>query len=255
VVASYRSFVAGAALILAGTASAAADSYPVMKSAPAPAYAQPASWYLRGDYGYAWIDGGELNAATAPFPGVSVDNAWGIGGGIGRYFARGFRGDITYEWRGTSDVHGSGGITTDFDFHSSVLLVNLYYDFRPFERFTPYIGVGLGAVHHRTSGGQVLTTCGTPCTFDGGKDWNAAGAFMAGLSFRIDHGQRAPVSIKDDVPVAAPGRLHIDVGYRFLYLGDVETGSVTGVTFATPGPRLEDVMAHEFRVGLRWDIR
>lgn len=257
-VASYRSAIAGAALLLASAAGAgAADLYRGgMKDMPA-AYSHPANWYLRGDYSYSWMESGDLNAATAPFGSVSVDNTWALGGGFGYYFGRGVRGDITYEWRGSSDVHGRGGISTDFNFDSSVLLANLYYDFRPFERFTPYVGVGLGTAHHSTSGGQVVATCGgTPCVYNGGDNWTPAGALMAGFSYRIDRGHHAPVSIKDGPgPMAEPGRMHIDVGYRFLYLGDVNTGPVTGVVFATPGPRLDDVTAHEIRVGLRWDIR
>ena len=256
-VAYYRSAVAGAGLLLASAAGAgAADLYPGGMKDMTVTYAHPASWYVRGDYSYSWMDASELNAATAPFGSLSVDNTWAFGGGVGRYFGRGVRGDVTYEWRGSSDVRGAGGITTDFDFKSSLLLANLYYDFRPSERFTPYVGIGLGAVHHSTSGGQVVATCGAPCVYDGGDNWSAAAALMAGLSFRFDRGHHAPVSIKDGGgAMPAPGRLHLDVGYRFLYLGDVHTGPVTGVVFATPGPRLDDVTAHEIRVGVRWDIR
>ena len=78
---------------------------------------------------------------------------------------------------------------------------------------------------------------------------------MAGFSFRIDRGGHVPVSIKDGPVYAEPGRLHLDVGYRFLYLGDAHTGSVVGSAVPTPGPRLDDVTAQEIRVGLRWDIR
>ena len=78
---------------------------------------------------------------------------------------------------------------------------------------------------------------------------------MAGFSFRIDRGGHAPVSIKDGPVYVEPGRLHLDVGYRFLYLGDAHTGESRRRRPATPGPRLDDVTAQEIRVGLRWDIR
>jgi hypothetical protein len=78
---------------------------------------------------------------------------------------------------------------------------------------------------------------------------------MAGFSFRIDRGGHAPVSIKDGPAYTEPGRLHLDVGYRFLYLGDAHTGNLVGVAPPTPGPRLEDITAQEIRIGLRWDIR
>jgi hypothetical protein len=78
---------------------------------------------------------------------------------------------------------------------------------------------------------------------------------MAGFSLRIDRGGHVPVSIKDQPMAAEPGRLHLDVGYRFLYLGDVHTGGIVGSAVPTPGPRLDDLTAQEIRVGLRWDIR
>jgi len=84
--------------------------------------------------------------------------------------------------------------------------------------------------------------------------WGLGVALMAGLSCRFD--RQAPVSTKD-TPVAAtvPGRLYFDIGYRFLYLGDASTGHAVGVAAPTPGPRLEDITAHEFRIGLRYDLR
>jgi len=256
-IATYRSVVAGAALVLAGAASAsAADLYGGMKDAPV-VYAQPATWYLRGDYSYSWMDGSELSRAIVAFDSASIDNTWGVGGGIGYYFGRGIRGDVTYEWRASADVRGTGPgtVSTQFDLQSSLLLANLYYDFRPYERFTPYVGIGLGAAHHRAGGGTVQACGGLCANFGDDSNWSAAGALMAGFSFRIDRGGHAPVSIKDTAVYTEPGRLHLDVGYRFLYLGDAHTGNLIGTTFATPGPRLDDITAHEIRVGLRWDIR
>ena len=257
-VASVRSILAGTALVLASaTGAGAADLYggKGLKDMPA-AYAQPASWYVRGDYSYSWMDSGDLAMPSFTFGTASVDNTSAFGGGIGRYFGRGVRGDVTYEWRGSADVAGRGAAVTDFDFKTQLIMANLYYDFRPGERFTPYVGVGLGAARHSTSGGSVTSSCGLTCIYDGEKDWQAAGAFMAGVSLRFDRGHHQPVSIKDEGFAApAPGRLHLDVGYRFLYLGDVHTGMVNNVPTPPPGPRLEDVTAHEIRVGLRYDLR
>jgi opacity protein-like surface antigen len=218
---------------------------------------------VRGDYSHSWIDAGDLSGAITPFGSLSIDNTWGVGGGVGTYFGRGFRADVTYEWRGKTDVRGNGAcgvdtISTDFDLKSSLLLANVYYDFRAHERLTPYVGVGVGAAHHRASAGSYVRTgaCAPALTtFDGDSNWSAAGAVMAGLSFRIDRGGHTPVSIKDGPAYSEPGRLHIDLGYRFLYLGDAHTGNLAGVAPPTPGPRLDDLTAHEIRVGLRWDIR
>ena len=253
-VASHRSIIAGAVLLVASAAGANADYYGGMKDMPV-ATIQPASWYVRGDTGYSWMDAGDLSGAITPFGSRSLDHNWAIGGGIGYYFGRGIRGDVTYDYRFKTDVHGGGAFTTDFDVKSSVILANLYYDFRPTERFTPYIGVGLGAANHSTSSGAIITCGGVCLPYDGDSNWTAAGALMAGFSIRLDRGSHAPVSIKDGPVYTEPGRLHLDVGYRFLYLGDAHAGNLVGAVFPTPGPRLEDVTAQEIRVGLRWDIR
>src|SRR5215470_15389628 len=90
---------------------------------------------------------------------------------VRRYFGRGFRGDITYEYRGKTDVHGDGvcgggsAITGDFNMRSSLLMANVYYDFRPYERLTPYVGIGLGAAHHRVGGGTIQTACTLCATY------------------------------------------------------------------------------------------
>jgi opacity protein-like surface antigen len=263
-VAYHRSILAGAVLLVAGATNAGADYYGGMKDAPIAVL--PPSWYVRGDVSHAWMDAGELSGAITPFSTLSIDNNWSIGGGVGRYFGRGFRGDLTYEYRFKSDVHGDGvcgggsTITGDFDLKSSLLLANVYYDFRPYERFTPYVGLGVGAARHSVGAGNYVrqAPCGaSPVTFGGDSEWSAAGALMAGFSFRIDRGAPAPVSIKDGPAYVEPGRLYLDVGYRFLYLGDAHAGGIgTPVPVVpTPGPRLEDITAQEIRIGLRWDIR
>ena len=254
-VASHRSIIAGAVLLVASAAGANADYYGGMKDMPV-ATIQPASWYVRGDTGYSWMDAGDLSGAITPFGSRSLDHNWAIGGGIGYYFGRGIRGDVTYDYRFKTDVHGGGAFTTDFDVKSSVILANLYYDFRPTERFTPYIGVGLGAAYHSTSGGAIITCGGVCLPYDGDSNWTAAGALMAGFSIRLDRGSHAPVSIKDGpvvhrarppaprcrLPLPLPGRCARRQPRRRR-------------PFPTPGPRLDDVTAQEIRVGLRWDIR
>ena len=142
-------FIAGAALLLPARSALSADLYaPGHEGHFAPSYSSSPGWYVRGDYSYSWMDAGDLAMPSFDLRGHSIDNTWAVGGGIGHYFGRGVRGDVTYEWRGSTDVQARRRHTTDFDLKSSLLLANLYYDFRPCERFTPYVGVGLGAAHH-----------------------------------------------------------------------------------------------------------
>ena len=129
--ATFRSLVLGVLLFIASLPTAnAADLGVGYGQAPA-AFAPSPSWYLRGDVGYAWMDASELSANSFAFSSVSVDNTWGVGVGVGTYFGRGVRGDLTYEWRAGTDLHGTGVAVADFELDSQVLLANLYYDFHP----------------------------------------------------------------------------------------------------------------------------
>ena len=229
-----------------------------MKDMPV-AYSQPASWYVRGDYSYSWMDAGDLRGADHALR-HRLDRQHLGGRRRHRPLLRPRRARrrhlrVARQHRRAQRRAGRAPPTSTS--RARCCSANLYYDFRPYERFTPYVGVGLGAAHHRTSGGSSSHGAAARLiqAYDGDSNWSAAGALMAGFSFRIDRGDHAPVSIKDGRAYVEPGRLHLDVGYRFLYLGDAHTGKLIGVAPPTPGPRLDDVTAHEIRVGLRWDIR
>jgi opacity protein-like surface antigen len=186
---------------------------------------------------------------------LSSGNTWGIGGGIGAYFGRGFRADITVEHNFESDVSATLGDTAatlpgvrNFSLSSTYALANLYYDIDMGSRFTPYLGVGLGVTKNTTGAGTVTDLCGCLSgTVDGGEETHAAGALMAGFTVKLRE------------------RLSFDAGYRFLYLGEVATGPVNATFTAAHGgsaagtvvsndPLVDEIHEHEFRFGLRYDI-
>lgn len=250
-----RVLLAGAALVAtASGAMAGGDLYGGVKDAPVQV---SRSWYLRGDFGWAWQNADSLTVYHPTLASSGVDDTWTIGGGVGRYFGRGFRGDVTYEWRGNTDFTADStaccSTSTRFSMRSQAVLANLYYDFRPGQRFNPYVGAGIGAAYVDTSGGSYPNnTCG--CVPYVGKDqWNFAWALMAGVSMRLDRGTRYAGGIKDSVTYTEPGRLHLDLGYRYLNLGEVATGPNSWDN--RPGPKTDSLDAHEFRVGLRYDLR
>jgi opacity protein-like surface antigen len=194
----------------------------------------------------------ESGGYTQDLTDTKISRQWSLGGGIGAYFGHAARFDATYERRFKADVSGTflfdhGGAnqasvrgTNQLD--SAVLLANFYYDFNRGSRFNPYLGVGLGAVHHNVGAGTFSSSSGVTGTIDGNSSWHAAGALMAGLDLKL----------RD--------RLHLDAGYRFLYLGHTSTGA-TKVTInrvvmpIAQDPTIEQIHAHEFRVGLRYDIQ
>ncbi len=189
-------------------------------------------------------------------------NSWSLGGGIGRYVTCSIRTDLTVDHRFESEFKGHNGNIYSpvygvhkFGYESTAVLLNFYYDFDMRSRFTPYIGFGFGLAHNQINGGrgvvdaeasflnnnvrQLRNTGGNPIRIDSDDKWQVAGAVMAGFS------------------VAMRERLKLDAGYRFLYLGEVNTGQIRDeVTNALGGPtRVEELHSHEFRIGLRYDIR
>lgn len=247
----------GAALLFGGIATAeAADLYggSIKDGGYMPAIASSPTWYVRLDGGYSGFDKPVMvEDGIYDLIGTKIDSTWSLGGGIGRYFTERVRGDITYDHRFNADVTAAIGDTRPaaaggptfpgirkFGLESDVILANLYYDFDTRSRFTPYIGVGLGTVYHQTTVGKTIDTCGT-CTskIKEGSNWDVAGALMAGFS------------------VALRERMHFDAGYRFMYLGETKAGNIIDTQSASlsRGPTVEDIHSHEFRFGLRYDIR
>jgi opacity protein-like surface antigen len=157
---------------------------------------------------------------------------------------------------------GCGGFFGDAktSFDSTVFLANLYYDFNRGGRFVPYIGAGIGFAHTRVDDGIVTNGCGCVATFDGASETNFALAAMAGFSWKIRGGEPVYVGgLKDNIPVQVSGgrAMYLDVGYRYLWLGDVKTGDLvfTGVNPPPPvDPEIKNLSAHEVRVGLRYDL-
>lgn len=263
-----KAAVLGSALALATvTGAAAADLYgggSIKGHYAAPMPTGP-SWYVRIDGGYAAHDDPEMTeAGIYDLVDTSIDNTWSLGGGIGRYFTPTIRGDVTYDHRFEADAKGTlldhladfDGVRA-FGIESDVVLFNLYYDFNRGGRFNPYVGVGLGVTHNKTTRGTVSDDCGCEGIIEEGSETHVAGALMAGFSMLLRGGQSVVGGTKDGPMVVDSGRgLHLDVGYRFLYLGEVATGDVVadGVSIADD-PTVEKLHAHEFRVGLRYDIR
>ncbi|MBA4172768.1 MAG: hypothetical protein C0511_08975 [Hyphomicrobium sp.] len=186
---------------------------------------------------------------------VSLENTWlaeaGIGCGSG---SRGFRGEVTFGYRGDRKLDGEplifnpgprpgdpvGPPPADLDdpLHTSItsytLMLNVYKDLGNYAGFTPYVGAGIGAAYHIVdptffTGNPALTN-----RIEGDRDLAFAWAVMAGVGYQLSD------------------RAILDFGYRYIDLGKANSGRVDSAGFVNPRVEIDDIAAHEFKVGLRY---
>jgi len=226
--------VSGAALAISATFARAAD----MPGTPPPPDYKPglidfsSGWYIRGDLGAHWglIDRAE---SAPPFAGPTGSHlSTGMTASLGAGFKSSWvRTDFTIDYASPLNYQGtivSSGDTTA-KIQATTALFNGYLDLGTWYRVTPYIGAGAGVAYARVSD---YAGPAPPLSGDTSKNqWNFAWAAMAGVAFPISH------------------NLLIDLGYRYLNIGDVKTGSDAFGAMTFRG-----VAAHEARVGLRWSF-
>jgi opacity protein-like surface antigen len=258
---------AGAASLLSSMAFAAdlAIAPPPMYSPPPPA--DFGGWYLRGDIGMTNQSLKSLLPATGPFPagfqttGMGFDSSTSYDLGVGYRFNNWFRVDVTGEYRGKANFHGSQFSTLNSSFvgfaetdnysgskSEWVAMANAYVDLGTWWCVTPFIGGGVGMSRNtisgfRDDGVNLFTGLGTSpsSTFaaDGSK-WNFAWALYAGLAYTV-----------------TPG-LTIELAYRYINLGDGITGptnSFDGVTVVNQtGFLMKDITSQDVKLGVRWNL-
>jgi opacity protein-like surface antigen len=218
--------------VLASEAAFAAD-IPESWVPQAPASTlTPPNWYLRGDLGYGWFRADR--AISAPGFASPTANDFGSGflGGAGLgYKSHWLRADTTIDY---TSINYSGTIATPGDATAKVsaltALFNGYLDLGTWYGLTPYVGAGAGVSQIKTS--DYTSTVAPP--FASGlsnTQWKFAWALMSG----------AAINVTPNVAV--------DVGYRYLNLGDVGTASD-----AAGAMTLKNLAAHEVRVGIRWSF-
>jgi len=269
---SVKSLIAAGAASLLSSAAFAAD----MPIAPPPAYGPPpvadfGGWYLRGDIGMTNQRMGSLHSRSidsvnASFPGALQDNGFGFDSsplfklGVGYQFNNWFRADLTGEYRGKANLHGSQNIPLNAAFagfaaadnYSAsksewVVMANAYVDLGTWWCVTPYIGAGVGAAHTQISGfrddGVIYFPVGTlnnSVTYgaDAGK-WNFAWALHAGLAYKISP------------------NVTLDLAYRYINLGDATTGPTRAFdgSFSNGSPfTIQDLTSHDLMLGVRWNL-
>jgi opacity protein-like surface antigen len=246
----------GAAATL--SAPALADGYVrgSIKDAPV---ARPGHCYIRGDIGYSWsrdpnakwtvTDADPLSPTFGTFltdsvTNTSLENVWLFEGGFGcGSGSRGLRGEIMLGYHGKRDFEGTPGPwlpppgVVD-PMHTSIktttLMFNAYYDLGNMRGFVPYLGAGVGFARNEMDGVYFTNNAALINTIEGKDTWALAWSLMAGVGYQISD------------------RLVLDFGYRYLDMGHARSGTIDSAGFTNPPVRIDDISAHEFKIGLRY---
>ncbi len=276
--------LAGAALALAALPASAADLYggSIKDSYAAPApMAAAGNCYVRGDVGYSgsgdpdvtWpvsngvftgdangnntVDYNEIDHrhVTDKVANVEVEGTWLVEGGVGcGSGSRGFRGELMLGYRGNRKLDGQPGFydpgppvgspigtphpVLEDPLHTSIesytLMLNGYKDLGNFGGFTPYVGAGVGIAYHVVDDVYFTGNPNLTNRIDGDRDIAFAWALMAGVGYQLSH------------------NTVLDVGYRYIDMGDAESQRSDSAGFINPRVNIDDLDAHEVKIGLRY---
>ena len=230
---SLRAFVCLAALSVAAPAFASGSVPP---PPPPSGYGGSSSTmsclYARVDAGGAFHEDPTVTAASVGasggFAGGSATSAGGvtiednafIEGGVGCQVTESLRADITGGVRLRQSLEDSFD-TLDAKLRTFTVFANIYYDITNYAGWTPYIGGGAGIAIHKFSDVNL------PVEASYGTEVNFAWNVQAGLSYDFSPAMK------------------VDFGYRLTDLGKGITGGA--IPF-----EVDDLIAHEFKVGLRY---
>jgi opacity protein-like surface antigen len=245
--------LAGILALAASTTAHAADllsAPPPMPYAPIPVEVG-GGWYLRGDIGMTNqnVDKLSFGNTDASFEKLhyDFDSSPFVGVGIGYQFNNWIRGDVTGEYRGKSSFHGleRSKSLRDTDEYSAtkeewVGLANAYIDLGTWNGLTPFIGAGVGFAHNSIANFvDINTPKGGVAFAPEDSKTNLAWAVHAGVAY-------------DVTP-----NFKVEVAYRYLNLGDAQTGVVRtyqGACTQCAGFKFKDIDSHDIKIGMRWMI-
>jgi opacity protein-like surface antigen len=268
---SLKTLALAGAMAVSASALANAADYPYAPPPPPPPH-EPlglkgsisSGIYLRGDVGVGQLkvkkyDQLEVRNAGGTFFGETDNHSVFAGVGIGYRFNNWFRVDGTFEYRGASSIgvndlvrfqtgFGQAVQTNTYkgNLSSYVAMFNGYVDLGTWHCLTPYIGVGIGYAANRISG---LTDQGVQSIAGGagtgtlgyatsGDKSGLAWALMAGVGYEVNK------------------NLTLEVGYRYLNLGEAHSGRIQNAFIAQNlSPlRAKEIDSHDIKIGMRWNF-
>ena len=210
--------------------------------------------YWRIDGGYSWnrtpdgdfvfedADNDGANAQRGKVTDAKMDNSGllEVGYGCSPFSLSGFRTELTagVRFKRNFDAVPPQPPAPNDPLHTNLttwsLMTNLYYDFNAGGRFMPYIGVGVGLAYHMLEDVAVDPIVSTPYTFGANNDLQFAWQLMAGVGYQVSN------------------RVTLDVGYRYVDMGRIASQhNSVGHWYESGQLTLNDLTAHEFKVGVR----
>lgn len=280
-------------------------SVPVPAPEPAPVYAP--KWYFRADagvslgnnpgvtqtghtYGFSPNNGlydtpsGETFGLggehfTSFFTNKEFDTRATYGIGVGYYWSKHFRTDITLgvSSQATVEMGGTyhydefapdasdpccrnptgrqvdGTVVDKTDVTTGTLMFNAYYDIRNYGRFKPYIGAGLGLAVHEAS--RSYSSTETVCT----PDHLTRECLASGYQTRDSQTVRSKGYTVGVAASLTAGLVYdfnsytsLDLNYRYLYTGSADVGITVRGHRSTL--EIDDQHQHQLRAGLRFNI-
>ena len=200
--------------------------------------------YFRADVGYSW-DVDDFNGNyNGPTTNNSIDDGYFLESGIGcgNPSLRGFRAELVFGAREERDVSAVPpavpGDPLFTDIETYTLMANFYYDFGNHSGFIPYVGAGIGFAYHEMAdvfcAPAVPGFCNPMAAQAGDEDLHFAWSLMAGVGYEVSD------------------RVIIDVGYRYIDLGDVSSERADSFFFVNPFFNVAELEMHEIKAGVRY---
>lgn len=194
--------------------------------APGHAHAQTSRVYLASYMGLNTFGDQDFSDGSSNTSGdIQFKNSWSFAGALGLRLSQNTRVEAELNYASTDldrmDLRGIGSFEAGGEVKSWIGLMNVYYDVPVDWALQPYIGAGLGFGHFS---GEIDDISGFAS--DASDD-----AF--GLAYQVGGGLKYRMS-----PDMA-----LTTGYRYLGTSSLEFGSYE-----------LDYGAHEFRLGLEWDL-
>ena len=172
-----------------------------------------------------------------------IGNSPVLSAGVGWRIDPNWRADVTLAYRGGYKLDDADALPSNYkaDITSTNLMLAGYYDFNA-GWGRPYLGAGIGFASNKidsvvNSGGALGSTT---VTVPGGTKTGFAWSLMAGVGFPLNPS------------------LTLDLGYRYVDLGKIESdsGAISCAPVACPGFTYSgmtgNLRAHELTVGLRF---